>query len=224
MLLSSSYGGWGTASLAGDAAELEGLLCHLVEARGARRIALLGHSTGCQDVVALLRCCGRRARAAVCAVALQAPVSDREYLATLPDTEERLAAAQRLVDAGRGEELLPRHSAFGATPVTAARFVSLAARAGAEDFFSSDLSDAELADALGHVDVPTTLLPSTEDEYVPRAVDAAALAARLAAAMPRAEVCAIQGAPHAPAETQHVEALIAGVLALLERANAASSA
>jgi hypothetical protein len=43
----------------------------------------------------------------VAAAVLQAPVSDREYLATLPETAPRLAAAALLVAAGRGGELLP---------------------------------------------------------------------------------------------------------------------
>jgi hypothetical protein len=51
VLLSSSYAGWGTASLAGDAAELRTLLAHLTGVRGARRVVLMGHSTGCQDIV-----------------------------------------------------------------------------------------------------------------------------------------------------------------------------
>ena len=51
MLLSSSYGGWGVASLAGDAEELRELLAHLTARRGVKRVVLLGHSTGCQDIV-----------------------------------------------------------------------------------------------------------------------------------------------------------------------------
>ena len=51
VLLSSSYGGWGVASLDGDAEELEELLAHLTSRRGVKRVVLCGHSTGCQDIV-----------------------------------------------------------------------------------------------------------------------------------------------------------------------------
>ena len=105
VLLSSSYGGWGTASLSRDADELAALVAHLRAERGAVRVALMGHSTGCQDIVALLRRGDAAAR--VNAVVLQAPVSDRDYLATLPDTAARLAAAQAMLADGRGEQLLP---------------------------------------------------------------------------------------------------------------------
>ncbi len=106
------------------------------------------------------------------------------------------------------------------TPVSAARFASLAARGGADDFFSSDLEDAALRCALGHVAVPVLLASSGADEYVPPGVDARALLRRLAAAMPRAPhvaLCELPGAPHAPAEPGHVAPLVDAVLALLRR-------
>ena len=113
-LLSSSYTGYGHSSIAQDAAELDALLAALdarVAAKLGRgtnrsghedddddgggrererssgssglRFVLVGHSTGCQDVVALLARGGPRARRVVACV-LQAPVSDREYMRTLP--------------------------------------------------------------------------------------------------------------------------------------------
>ena len=36
-------------------------------------------------------------------------------------------------------------------PITADRFLSLFAEGGADDFFSSDLSDQQLAERLGHM-------------------------------------------------------------------------
>ena len=155
------------------------------------------------------------------AAVLQAPVSDREYLATQPDTPARLEAALRLVATGDGGALLPlAHD--GDTPVSAARFVSLAALGGADDMFSSDLDVAALRAALGHIAVPVLLLPSLADEYVP-SVDVPALRERMRAAMPAAphvEVCALAGAPHAPSDEAHVQALVAAVASLLRRLDA----
>lgn len=48
-LLSSSYIGYGTGSLDRDADELSLLLGFLAAERGATAVALVGHSTGCQD-------------------------------------------------------------------------------------------------------------------------------------------------------------------------------
>ena len=159
----------------------------------------------------------------VCAAVLQAPVSDREYLATQPETAARLEAALRLVAAGDGGALLPLEHAGDRTPVCAARFVSLAGHGGAEDMFSSDLDAPALRAALGHVAVPVLLLPSLADEYVPACVAVPALMARLRAAMPAAphvEVCALSGAPHAPGDEAHVSELVAAVVALLRRLDA----
>jgi hypothetical protein len=49
--------------------------------------------------------------------------------------------------------------------------VALASRLGADDYFSSDLTDSELAGRLGHVAVPCLIALGAEDEYVPASVD-----------------------------------------------------
>lgn len=174
-LLRSSYSGWGAASLATDAQDLHELLSCL-RTRGVTRVVMMGHSTGCQDTITLLR-----GGAQVSGAILQAPVSDREYLATLPETAGLLELAERMVAAGQGEAWMPRQA--GGTATTASRFLSLAGAGGDDDLFSSDLSDAQLSELLGHVRVPTLLLLSGEDEYVPASVDSRALAHRLERAM-----------------------------------------
>ena len=45
---------------------------------------------------------------------------------------------------GRGQEVLLRLHVADKAPLTAARYLALAARLGDDDMFSSDLSDAEL--------------------------------------------------------------------------------
>lgn len=44
-------------------------------------------------------------------------------------------------------------------------------RRGDDDFFSSDLPDAQLAGTFGFVDKPLLILPAGEDELVPGTVD-----------------------------------------------------
>eukprot|EP00747_Dinoflagellata_sp_TGD_P170350 gnl/TRDRNA2_/TRDRNA2_201679_c0_seq1.p1 gnl/TRDRNA2_/TRDRNA2_201679_c0~~gnl/TRDRNA2_/TRDRNA2_201679_c0_seq1.p1 ORF type:complete len:376 (+),score=64.54 gnl/TRDRNA2_/TRDRNA2_201679_c0_seq1:118-1128(+) len=70
-----------------------------------------------------------------------------------------------------------------------------------DDMFSADLSEVELRIRLGHISVPTLLVSSADDEYVPSSVDGAALAHRLAAAMAcgptgAAEVLVLQQGGH----------------------------
>lgn len=43
--------GFGTCTLRTDVAELDALVHHLVTERGSEAVALMGHSTGCQDAV-----------------------------------------------------------------------------------------------------------------------------------------------------------------------------
>lgn len=51
---------------------------------------------------------------------LQAPVSDREYRATLPETASMIDLASSLIREGRGSELMPR-GADECSPMTANR-------------------------------------------------------------------------------------------------------
>lgn len=51
---------------------------------------------------------------------LQAPVSDREYRATLPETAEMIDLAAKMISEGRGMDLMPREANPDA-PITAYR-------------------------------------------------------------------------------------------------------
>ena len=153
-------------------------------------MVLVGHSTGCQDAV---RYCQRyrggsstaaaaaAAAAPLLGVVLQAPVSDAEWLATQPDTAARVAAARELAAAGRGEEVAFRAWDVDGAPMTARRWLSLACPGGDDDMFSSSLTDAQLAGILGPLrGLPTLVLLSGAEEYVPPHVDYPALGRRLA--------------------------------------------
>ncbi len=67
--------GYGTSSLDQDSDELLQLLQHLHQQRGSTALAVLGHSTGCQDVIRLVaRHAGALALLPLRGVVLQAPV------------------------------------------------------------------------------------------------------------------------------------------------------
>ena len=181
-ILSSSYTGFGHGSLDQDVTELDELLAYCVEQHNVQqqqqqqpskeepttaaaenhsrsndktlpKFTLVGHSTGCQDIVHYLRHGRPDLVARIHAVVLQAPVSDRE--AAMVDTDEAKKVAQYLPIAndwianGKGDECLPRN-AFWA-PITAQRYYDLHAKGGADDYFSSDYTDKELAQRLQHV-------------------------------------------------------------------------
>ncbi|KAG0591658.1 hypothetical protein M758_1G228600 [Ceratodon purpureus] len=194
-LFSSSYTGFGTSSLKEDALEIEQLLNYLIDQENSEGFILIGHSTGCQDIVNYLRTGGHCTRAVRGAI-LQAPVSDREFLVTLPETQPKLELAEKMIKEGKGEELMPRDTSPEA-PITAYRFHSLSTVLGDDDLFSSDLSDAQLKARLGHMSrVPTQVLFSMSDEYVPDHVDKVTLIKRLCEAMGGAEKMAIPWGNH----------------------------
>ncbi|KAL4564632.1 hypothetical protein LXL04_028699 [Taraxacum kok-saghyz] len=194
-LLSSSYTGYGISSLKEDASELDQLINYLINKEDSEGVVLLGHSTGCQDIVHYMRtnaACSRAVRAAI----LQAPVSDREFRATLPETAGMIDLASKLLSEGRGSDLMPREANPDA-PITAYRFHSLCAYMGDDDMFSSDLSDDQLRQRLGHMsNTPCQVIFSMADEYVPDYVDKKALVERLCRAMGGAEKVEIEWGNH----------------------------
>ncbi|XP_010255881.1 PREDICTED: UPF0613 protein PB24D3.06c-like isoform X2 [Nelumbo nucifera] len=195
LLLSSSYTGYGTSSLQQDAKELDQLIGHLINSEDSEGVVLLGHGTGCQDIVHYMHthaACSIAVHAAI----LQAPVSDREYRATLPETAAMIQLASRMINEGRGMDLMPREANPDA-PITAYRYYSLCAYLGDDDMFSSDLSDDQLKMRLGHMsNTPCQVIFSMTDEYVPEYVDKEALVERLCNAMGGAEKVQVEWGNH----------------------------
>lgn len=148
---------------------------------------MIGHSTGCQNSVHFLKHGPSNLVEMIKAVALQAPCSDREGVMTESNYEKNIKYARSLKLSGQEMELMPR-DAFWA-PITAKRFLDLQDRGGADDFFSSDLSDEELVERLGHIGLLHKTLKhvlvafSGSDEYVPNHIDSLALTERLVEAM-----------------------------------------
>ncbi|XP_022722988.1 UPF0613 protein PB24D3.06c-like isoform X2 [Durio zibethinus] len=209
LLMSSSYTGYGTSSLQQDAMEIDQLISYLINKENSEGVVLLGHSTGCQDIVHYMRtnaACSRAVRAAI----LQAPVSDREYKATLSETAALIDLASSMIMEGRGSELMPKE-ADPSSPITAYRYNSLCAYMGDDDMFSSDLNDNQLRMRLGHMaNTPCQVIFSMDDEYVPEYVDKKTLVERLCRAMGGAEKVEIEYGNHSLSNRVHeaVQAII----------------
>ena len=78
-VIRSSYAGYGCSSLANDVADLTDLCTYLMATHDAAAFAVVGHSTGCQDIVQLLATAPTAVRERIRAVVLQAPVSDHPH-------------------------------------------------------------------------------------------------------------------------------------------------
>ncbi|XP_073009212.1 UPF0613 protein PB24D3.06c [Typha latifolia] len=213
-LLSSSYIGYGTSSLEQDALELDQLIGYLINKENSEGVVLLGHSTGCQDIVNYMRTsfpCSRAVRGVI----LQAPVSDREYRATLPETAAMIDLSAKMISEGREMDLMPREANPDA-PITAFRYHSLSAYMGDDDMFSSDLSEDQLRQLLGHMsNTPCQVIFSMADEYVPDYVDKSALVERLCRAMGGAEKVEIEYGNHAL--SNRVQEAVQAILEFVKR-------
>lgn len=147
----------------------------------------MGHSTGCQDVMEYLTGPDHEANAPIDGGIIQAPASDREALEQELDPEvlkNGIAVAQKMVDAGDGEEVLPSNATHGffPGPVCARRWLSLTSpnHDGDDDYFSSDLTDEQLKKSFGSLPArsPLCILFSGNDEYVPKSIDKEAMVKR----------------------------------------------
>ncbi|KAI9762148.1 MAG: Vacuolar protein sorting-associated protein 35 [Chaenotheca gracillima] len=182
IMLSSSYIGWGTSSVSEDAKEIGQCVSYFRDLRGPNtRVVLLGHSTGCQDVMEYMTGKQVASRPRVDGAIMQAPVSDREgsvYLMSPEVYARSVKVAREYVARGDGEDILPTvvSANFFGSPCSARRWLSLASpdHDGDEDFFSSDLTDEQLKStfgSLGNIDTPLCILYSGKDQFVPPFVD-----------------------------------------------------
>lgn len=181
--LDSAGKGWAASSIARDADDMSKIIAYLKEQRPGGKMVIMGHSTGCQDCMEYLIGKNAEKRPVVDGIILQAPVSDREALnRTLPEAfmNESNQLAMKMCQEGKDKDCLPNRltkPAFGRVGVTARRWVDLVSPApnhdGADDYFSSDLSDDRLKNTFGKLPVsaPLLILYGGSDESVPDFVD-----------------------------------------------------
>ena len=193
--LTSSYTGWGTSTLQRDAVELAKCVSYFRTIKSGK-IVLMGHSTGCQDVMEYLTGTGRENRPTVDGGIIQAPASDREAIVMEMDPDHYLhsiAVATKMTEDGGADEILPsvELNGFFPCPVSAKRWLSLASpyHDGDDDYFSSDLTDERLIKSFGALPKgsPVCVLFSGADEYVPKTVDKEAQISRWASIAQRGE-------------------------------------
>lgn len=185
VLISSSYDGWRTGSLARDAEEIENCVKYFRDQRPEGMIVLMGHSTGCQDVMEYHR---TGQRTPVEGFILQGAVSDREdawYRYRQNPADERmffhtLEVAFEMERAGKGGDIIPaeHRGNIDDFKMTAYRLRSLFVEGGDDDYFSSDIEgedlDRRIGDPLENAGRVLVLL-GERDQHVPPNVDPYAL-------------------------------------------------
>ncbi|BEI83793.1 hypothetical protein CcaverHIS002_0403970 [Cutaneotrichosporon cavernicola] len=217
----SAYEGFGTSSLTRDASELHALASHLRD-HHTSTIVVMGHSTGSQDVIHLLTTLG-----GVEGGIMQAPVSDREHFSVDPTTKawtDMLPIATKMVDEGKGKEIIPGFDKVGGMNMSAYRLWSLMSSSGDDDYFSSDLPDTAdgvhkhpLDGSFGALNVPALALFSEKDEYGHVPDVEAHLARWREAAKGRLETRIVRGANHAVEDAAHWPDLCAATVGWLQK-------
>lgn len=201
VMLRSSYDQFGIASLAQDAEDLEECVTYFSSRKkmNSGKVVIMGHSTGCQDVMEYLtRGRGRTGeRPRIDGAILQAPVSDRQALEPemKPTYDKIIALCRQMVADGKAQDVVPASFAstnWDGTPVTAYRWLSMLSpdKQGDDDFFSSDLSDEQLRNSFGSIanGVSFMILYGGADQYSPDFVDKYALVERWTSIMKAADV------------------------------------
>ena len=174
--ISSSFNQFGVHTLDTDVQELTEVVRHLVDHLKFKKILLMGHSTGCQDILYFLR----HSSLARCvdAIILQGAISDRDDISADETAQALIDEAKLLDEVGRSDSLL--QGMHCGAPITAKRYLSLAGRLTPDDMFSNDLTSDELVPILAPVKVPVLLCYSEQDEYVPDMVAQKASSQRIA--------------------------------------------
>lgn len=161
-LLRSSNLQYGWHTINDDIEDLNILINYLIEKRNhLESIILMGHSTGCQDIIHYLRQYNNHSK--IIQIILQGPVSDRQYLSSLSSTKDQLNYCYN--NKNNLNEWLPRY--LHDPPLTIQRCLSLNEKYSIEDLFSSDLNDNELNDIYMNINIPIIWIWSKQDEYVP---------------------------------------------------------
>ncbi|EPY53281.1 DUF1749 family protein [Schizosaccharomyces cryophilus OY26] len=191
----SSYIGWGTGSLVRDDEDLHKAVEFFAHLGGSeyntRKIVLMGHSTGSQNVLYYLSQSSLDNHLA--AAIAQASVSDREgcyNTVGIDETHKLLAWVQNeYIDKNLGDDVLPRSKishVMGDTPISANRFMDLVSVRGRDDFFSTDLTSDDFAKTFGSLKPITgtckysqlALFMSEKDEFLSKDVDRGELVRR----------------------------------------------
>jgi len=161
-LLRSSNLQYGFHTIDNDIEDLKTLINYLINNRNnLESIILMGHSTGCQDIIHYLR--QDKIYPKILQVILQGPVSDRQYLSELSSTKDQLNYCYK--NNKNINEWLPRY--LHDPPLTIERCLSLNEINSIEDLFSSDLTDEQLKNIYKNINIPITWIWSKQDEYVP---------------------------------------------------------
>ncbi len=165
------------------------LACH----RGAKRIHLVGHSTGCQKIAWYLG--QRRVHSRITGAVLLCPISDYAAARHEDNRQRKKAeiAARSLVRRNKPHELLPSDRWRG--PIDAQRFLSLYTPESKEEIFTY-AQPGKIPRTLRNLKLPLLVIFAGDDEYRDRDTQEIAAWFHNNVRSNRAEIEIVPGARH----------------------------
>ena len=173
-IMRSSGGSFGNTVIWDDVEDIKEILDHIINNNKISEIYLIGHSTGCQDILCLFKK-GVNKKFPIKKCILQGPVSDRDYLNKDENLLNEIKRIEKeyniLYKDWNFSELknsmeISKYLYDDKYPLLIRRFISLYSRLGDEDWFSFDLSQNELNSLYSVINIPFLFVFSLNDQYI----------------------------------------------------------
>ena len=170
----SSGNSFGSFTIWNDVEDINEILSYISNKNKLDEIYLLGHSTGCQDILCLFKK-GINKQFPIKKCILQGPVSDRDYLNKDEKLFNEIKRIEKeyniLYENWNNSELknsmdVSKYLYDNKYPLLVRRFVSLYSKLGDEDWFSYDISQEKLKSMYSIIDIPFLFVFSLNDQYI----------------------------------------------------------
>ena len=170
----SSGNSFGSFTIWNDVEDINEILSYISNKNKLDEIYLLGHSTGCQDILCLFKK-GINKQFPIKKCILQGPVSDRDYLNKDEKLLNEIKRIEKeynvLYENWNNSELknsmdVSKYLYDNKYPLLVRRFVSLYSKLGDEDWFSYDISQEKLKSMYSIIDIPFLFVFGLNDLYI----------------------------------------------------------
>lgn len=165
---------FGNTTIWDDVEDIRDILNHITKNYKITEIYLLGHSTGCQDILCLFKK-NLNKNFPIKKCILQGAVSDRDFV----ENDEKLLKEIKRIELKYNIEYKNWNNSDiknsmevsdylydDKYPLLIRRFISLYSKLGDEDWFSFDLSQNELNNLYSNINIPFLFVFSLNDQYV----------------------------------------------------------
>jgi pimeloyl-ACP methyl ester carboxylesterase len=173
-IMRSSGNSFGNTTIWDDVEDIKEILKHIINNNEIKDIFLIGHSTGCQDILCLFKKeINKEFPIRKCI--LQGPVSDRDFVINDINLKNEIKRIENksniLFKDWNNSELknsieVSQYLYDNKYPLLIRRFASLYSKLGDEDWFSFDIESNKLKELYSIINIPFLFVFSLNDQYV----------------------------------------------------------